>query len=221
MTLFATAGRGIRWHASRNRRTAVRELVICEYCDVVHERVDLPTRGAARCVNCKRALYHSNTDLGAMLAATITATVAFLVANMFPLVTLTSGGFQTRATLWRAISASYSRDFPVVAVALAVTLIAAPLFELGLMLWVLTPLCLGTRPPGFANIMRLMHVLRPWRMVEVFLLGVAVAVVKLSGLAAAIPGWGVFGVAVMTLALAALSSFDRAEIWRRADELRP
>ncbi|HEY0254224.1 MAG TPA: paraquat-inducible protein A [Kofleriaceae bacterium] len=198
----------------------MRELVICEYCDVVHERVALPTRGAARCVNCHRALYHSNTDLGAMLAATITATIAFLVANTYPLITLTTGGLQTRATLWRAISASYSQDFPVVAVALAVTLIGAPLLELSLMLWVLTPLCLRTRPPGFTNVMRLMHILRPWRMVEVFLLGVAVAVVKLSGLASADPGWGLFGVAVMTLSLAAMSSFDRGEIWRRADELR-
>ena len=197
----------------------MRELVICEYCDTVHERVDLPTRGAARCVTCDQALYHANTDLGAMLAVTITATVAFLVANAFPLVTLTTGGLQTRATLWRAITASYVQDLPVVAVALAVTLIAAPLLELGLLLWVLVPLCAGARPLGFTRVMRLMHLLRPWRMVEVFLLGVAVAVVKLAGLASVVPEWGMFGVAVMTLALASLSSFDRGEIWRRADEI--
>lgn len=197
----------------------MRELVICEYCDTVHERVDLPTRAAARCVTCDRALYHANTDLGAMLAVTITATVAFLVANAFPLVTLTTNGLQTRATLWRAITASYVQNLPAVAVALAVTLIVAPLLELGLLLWVLVPLCARATPLGFTRVMRVMHVLRPWRMVEVFLLGVAVAVVKLSGLASVVPEWGMFGVAVMTLALASLSSFDRAEIWRRADEI--
>jgi paraquat-inducible protein A len=197
----------------------MRELAICMYCDTVHERVELPARRAARCVNCQRPLYHSNTDLGAMLAVTITATVAFVIANLFPLITLTSGGFQTEATLWRAITASYVQDLPVVAVSLAVTLIGAPLFELGLLLWVLVPLCFGTRPPGFTRIMRLMHLLRPWRMVEVFLLGVVVAVVKLSGLAAAVPGWGLFGVAAMTLALASLASFDRGEMWRRADAI--
>jgi len=197
----------------------MRELAICMYCDTVHERVELPARRAARCVNCQRPLYHSNTDLGAMLAVTITATVAFVIANLFPLITLTSDGFQTEATLWRAITASYVQDLPVVAVSLAVTLIGAPLFELGLLLWVLVPLCFGTRPPGFTRIMRLMHLLRPWRMVEVFLLGVVVAVVKLSGLAAAVPGWGLFGVAAMTLALASLASFDRGEMWRRADAI--
>ena len=99
------------------------------------------------------------------------------------------------------------------------TLIVAPLFELGLLLLVLVPLCLRTRPLGFTAIMRLMHVLRPWRMVEVFLLGVVVAVVKLADLAETVPGWGFFGVAVMTLALASLASFDRGMMWRRADEL--
>ncbi len=197
----------------------MRELAICMYCDTVHERVDLPARGVARCVNCDRPLYHSITDLGAMLAITITATAAFLVANTFPLITLTSGGLQTEATLWRAITASYVQDLPAVAVSLAVTLIFAPLFELGLLMWVLVPLCLQTRPLGFTRIMRLMHILRPWRMVEVFLLGVVVAVVKLSALAAAVPGWGMFGVAVMTLALASLASFDRGEMWRRADKI--
>ena len=130
------------------------------YCDTVHERVDVPVRGVARCMNCKRPLYHGNTDLGAMLAVTITATLAFVVANTFPLITLTSGGFQTEATLWHAITASYDQDLP------------------------------------------------------------AVAVVKLAGLAETVPGWGLFGVAVMTLALASLASFDHGMMWRRADELR-
>jgi paraquat-inducible protein A len=58
-------------------------------------------------------------------------------------------------------------------------------------------------------------------MVEVFFLGVIVAVVKLSALATALPGWGMFGVAVMALALASLSSFDPGALWRRADEVAP
>jgi paraquat-inducible protein A len=197
----------------------MRELAICAYCDTVHRRAELPGRTTARCVTCDSPLYHAGTDLGAMLAATITAAVAFAIANAFPLITLSSGDYKTQATLWRAIQASYDQDLPAVAVALAATLIIAPLFEIGLLLWVLVPLCLDTRPLGFTGVMRIVHVLRPWRMVEVFLLGVLVAVVKLSNLATTEPGWGLFGVAVMTLALASLASFDRSEMWRRADRI--
>ncbi|HEV7558281.1 MAG TPA: paraquat-inducible protein A [Kofleriaceae bacterium] len=196
------------------------DLAICSYCDTVHRRVELDERTTARCVTCDAPLYKTNADLGAMLAVAITAAVAVVIANTFPLVTLTSQGQQTQATLWRAIAVSYDQDLPFVALVLAVTLVVAPVFEIGCLLWILVPLCAGARPLGFVTVMRALRTLRPWRMVEVFLLGVVVAIVKLSALATATPRWGVYGVAAVALALAALASFDQASLWRRADHLK-
>jgi len=195
------------------------ELVICSYCDTVHRRVELPGRKTMRCVTCDSPLYRGNGELGSMLAVTVTATIAFVVANALPLLTLSSGTGQTQATLWQAITASYNSELPFVAIALTLTLMVAPAVELGLLLWVLVPLCFWARPLGFPATMTLLRTLRPWRMIEVFFLGVIVAVVKLSALATAVPGWGMFGVAVMTFALAALASFDQGAMWRRADEV--
>jgi paraquat-inducible protein A len=196
------------------------ELAICRYCDAVHRRSEVQGRATARCVSCDSPLYRANADLGAMLAVTLTATVAFVIANGFPLITLSVNGHKTEATLWAAIAASYNQELPLVAAALVVSLIVAPLVEIMLLLWVLVPLCAGTRPLGFSWIMRAIRIMRPWRMVEVFLLGVVVAVVKLAGLADTLPGWGCFGVLVMTFALASLGSFDTGALWRRADEVR-
>lgn len=155
-----------------------------------------------------------------MLAAALTAAVGLVIANSFSLVTLETGGTQTDATLWESIAVSYDRDLPLIALILCVTLFVAPMIEVVLMLWVLVPLRAGTRPPGFRTVMRLLNVLRPWRMVEVFLLGIVVAMVKLGNVATATPGWGVFGVAIATIALAALGGVDRDALWRRAEELR-
>lgn len=196
------------------------ELAICSYCDTVHRRSEIRGRATARCVTCDSPLYRANNDLGAMLAVTLTATIAFVVANGFPLITLSVNGHRTEATLWGAIVASYNQELPLVAAALVITLIVAPLIEIMLLLWVLVPLRAGTRPLGFSRIMRVVHLMRPWRMVEVFLLGVVVAVVKLAGLASTVPGWGCFGVVVMVFALASLGSFDNDALWRRADEVR-
>jgi paraquat-inducible protein A len=203
------------------RRGVPTELVICRYCDTVHRRVAPAGRVTMRCVTCDSPLYRGNGDLGAMLAITVTATIGFLVANALPLLTLTSGSHQTRATLWRAVAASYDSELPFVAIALTLTLIVAPAIELGLLLWLLVPLCFRTRPLAFISMMEVLRTLRPWRMVEVFFLGVIVAVVKLSALATALPGWGMFGVAVMALALASLSSFDLGALWRRSAEVAP
>lgn len=197
----------------------MRELAICRYCDTVHRRSNVVRRATARCVRCGSPLYHANADLGAMLAVTLTATVAFAIANGFPLLTLSVSGHQTEATLWGAIVASYNQELPLVAAALTISLIVAPLLEIILLLSVLVPLCAGTRPLGFSLIMRAIRFMRPWRMVEVFMLGVVVAVVKLAGLASTMPGWGAFGIVVMTFALASLGSFDTAALWRRAEEV--
>jgi paraquat-inducible protein A len=195
------------------------ELVLCGYCDTVHRRAEVAERKAARCVTCDSPLYKANRDLGAMLAVVLTSLIAFVVANLMPLLTLTTGGQKTHATLWQAIVASYNAQLPVVAAALFLTLLFAPAFEIGLLLWLLVPLCLRTRPPGFPGAMWLLRVLKPWRMVEVFFLGVIVAIVKLSALATSIPGWGLFGIGVMTVSLGSLASFDQGILWRRADEV--
>ncbi|MBA3459417.1 MAG: paraquat-inducible protein A [Deltaproteobacteria bacterium] len=171
-------------------------------------------------MRCGSPLYHGNADLSAMLAVALTATIAFVIANAFPLMTMSVNGRQTEATLWGAIVASYDQELPLVAAALTISLIVAPLIEIVLLLSVLVPLRAGARPLGFSWIMRAIHIMRPWRMVEVFLLGVVVAVVKLMGLASTVPGWGSFGVIVMTFALATLGSFDPVALWRRADEVR-
>ena len=197
------------------------ELAICEYCDTVHRRPATTPRGRSRCVTCDAPLYRGDPDLRAMLAVTLTAAAAFVIANWFPLVSLTSQGTRTQATIWGAITAAYDGDLPVVAVILATTLVVAPLLEIGLLLWVLVPLRLHVRPPAFAGAMRALRILRPWRLVEVFLLGVVVAIVKLTTLATASPGFGVFGIAVLVFALASLAAFDRGALWRRAAELTP
>jgi paraquat-inducible protein A len=193
-------------------------VVLCSYCDTAHRPIARVRREKLRCVTCGSPIHRGTDDLGAMLAVTVTAAVALVVANALPLLTLTSGGHQTRATLSEAIAASYNRELPFVAIALSMTLIVAPALELALLLWLLVPLCLRARPPGFVVVMALLRALRPWRMVEVFFLGLIVAIVKLSALATALPEWGMFGVAVVAVALAALASFDPGALWRRAGE---
>jgi paraquat-inducible protein A len=194
-------------------------IALCSYCDTVHREVGPVGRKTLRCVTCGSPFHRGNDDLGAMLAVTVTAAVALVAANALPLLTLSSGGHQTRATLWHAIGASYDRELPFVAIALSMTLIVAPAVELALLLWLLVPLCLRARPPGFVAMMALLRALRPWRMVEVFFLGLIVAIVKLSALATALPEWGMFGVAVVAVSLAALASFDPGALWRRAGEV--
>ena len=63
--------------------------------------------------------------------------------------------------------------------------------------------------------------MRPWTMVEIFLLGILVAFVKLAGMAEIVPGvalWA-FGFLIITLSWAT-SSLEPHVIWRRVEKLQ-
>jgi paraquat-inducible protein A len=108
----------------------------------------------------------------------------------------------------------------MVAVLVWATTIVMPGLDIAAMLYLLLPLHLGLRLPGVVPVFRMLHAVRPWGMVEVFILGVLVTLVKLAHLAHAIPGVALWAlVALMFTIAAAAASFDDHEFWRRLDRL--
>jgi paraquat-inducible protein A len=69
---------------------------------------------------------------------------------------------------------------------------------------------------------RLVQTVRPWGMVEVFMLGTLVALAKLSHIAAVLPGialWS-FGALMFVLAAAA-ASFEPRDFWAQVNAAGP
>jgi paraquat-inducible protein A len=81
------------------------------------------------------------------------------------------------------------------------------------------PLAAGRRVPGFVPALRALRWVTRWSMVEVFLFGTLVAIVKIAGLANVIPGVGVFSFAVLTVLLAAMQTAGLHGLWQRAEGL--
>lgn len=189
-------------------------LVACEHCDALYRRLPLPPKAVARCLRCDGVLYRNRPlDLDLQLALAVAGLIVLVIANAYPIVEIELQGTRNEAGLWGAILASYDSGVGFVAVVAAATLFFFPLLQLMLLLWVLLPLRNGQRPPGFVWSMHALRLMRPWSMVEVFMLGVLVSVVKLAGMAAIVPGIGLWGFAVLTLILTALSNFDLDDLW--------
>ena len=82
---------------------------------------------------------------------------------------------------------------------------------------------LGTSPaagfpaPAWAGtLLRWVEFHQPWAMMEVMMLGILVALVKIAELAAVIPGIGMFAVGVLIFLLAGMTvTFDAEEVWER------
>lgn len=193
--------------------------IICEHCDVVHERRPLQPREIAACTRCGATLYRNQwLDVSSMLALTLATAIAFVIANLYPIVTIENQGATNAATIWGAIVASYQSGVAPVAALSAATVFFFPLAQILLFAYVLLPLQLGLRPRDFNLAMRALKLMQPWSMVEVFLLGVLVSVVKLAGVASVITGIGLYSFAALTLLLTALTSFDLHELWEAAEQ---
>jgi paraquat-inducible protein A len=102
-----------------------------------------------------------------------------------------------------------------VALLILATTVLLPTVQILAMLTLLLPLRFGRVPPGLRELSRVMVHVRPWAMVEVFLLGALVSLAKLAHLAHLQPGIALFafGALIVLLALAA-SSFDERLLWQ-------
>ncbi|KUM05087.1 paraquat-inducible protein A [Chromobacterium subtsugae] len=193
-------------------------LAACHDCDLL---LRLPAAAADRaCIHCPRcgALLHEQADgaLHAGAALAVAGAVAFVIANSYPVLVLEIAGNRNAATLWQTALALQGQGMAEVALLVLFTGIVMPALELASMLYLLLPLQYGRAPPGFAAVMRLRQLARPWCMVEVFLLGVLVSLVKLVHLAAVHPGiglWAFFGLIVLMAACA--SRFKPVQLWER------
>ena len=112
----------------------------------------------------------------------------------------------------------YRQNMQGLAAVVFITCILAPLVQLLCLLYVLLPLKLNRLPWRMSMIFRLMNQVRPWGMMEVFLLGIFVSVVKLADMGSIIPGVSLYSFLVLIFVLAAAQALlDPAAVWERLD----
>jgi len=175
---------------------------------------------AAHCTRCGAELFRSRPfHIDTVLALTLGSLVVFVMANAFPIVTLEMKGVRNGSTLFGAIVTLYREGMPIVSGLVLATTILFPLTELMMLLYLLVPLRQGRLPAQLHLFTRVIQTLRPWGMIEVFLLGVLVSLVKLSSTASILPGVALWAFAALTVLLAAILMFDPRHLWDLAEEL--
>ena len=194
-------------------------LVVCEHCDSVYRRHDLDVNEIARCGRCRAVLYRaSRLDIDHLLALTLAAAIVFAIAKVAPVIRIDVSGMHNEANLLQAISALSQGSALLVGFVAGATLFGVPLLQIVLLGWVLLFARVGRRAPGFGVAMRVLHWIRPWSMTEVFLLGVLVAIVKLSGMLNVIAGPGTYATVVLTVLITVLAKRDVRTLWGRLSD---
>ena len=197
--------------------------VACLECDLLHRKVNLPPDGEARCTRCGARLYqsarpHANERA---LALTLAASVLFVLANVFPILALEVQGVHSSTTLFGAVRSLWDEEARAVAALVFATTILVPAAELLGLIWVLAALRRGSRAWGAVPMLHFIESVKPWGMVEVFVLGVLVSLVKLAHIATVEAGVALFSFgALMALVAAAAAAFDADAAWMQLEASR-
>ena len=194
--------------------------IACHECDLLYELPPLPEGSVAKCSRCGGVLQrHKRDSLDRTLAWTIAGLILFVVANAFPFLALKSGGLVRETTLITGVVELCKQNMRSVAVLVFLTSILFPVVQLAGMLYLLLPLKFNRLPwwkP--ALVFRFIRTLQPWGMMEVFMVGILVSMVKLAKLAKVVPGIAIYSFAILIFVLAAAaSSMDPHLIWDRLE----
>jgi paraquat-inducible protein A len=192
-------------------------IIACHECDLLQRKVTVPSGGIGRCRRCGAVLYKdypSGPDRA--LACTLAALVLFLIANAYPIVGLEVQGNRQAASLYDAVHTLWVEGREDVAVLVAFTAMVTPAVEIALLTYLLLPLKFNRVMDGTIAVLRFLQTVKPWSMMEVFLLGILVSLVKLEHLAHMETGvalWAFGG--LIPLLIAASMSFNPDEVWAR------
>jgi paraquat-inducible protein A len=193
-------------------------VIVCPACDLAH-RVAAVRPQRSRCVRCRAVLQQSTGgSIDSAIALGVTALLLFVFSNIYPLVAMNFNGTTRAATLIDATLGFYRQGHPALAAIVFTTTFFGPLFQITALLYLLVPLRGGTYAPAAGNVFRFLTHVRPWTLVEVFMLGTVVALVRLAKFAQVLPGVALWSYALLMLTLAALTYYTSPEqFWRWAE----
>lgn len=194
-------------------------LVGCHECDAVVEEPFVPDGGSAICGRCGGTLFRRQRQtVEITLALSISGAILFVVANVYPFLAFEVQGQVAQTTLRSGVSALWGQGQYAVAGLVLVTTILAPACQLALLLFVLAPIQFKWRSRGGIRVFRWLGRIRAWSMMEVFLIGILVALVKLSDMADIVPGLALWAFALLIPILAgALVFLDAELVWRELE----
>ena len=193
--------------------------IACHECDLIHEIPSMPNRAAAVCVRCGCVLFRAKIDcIDRTLAWTFAGLVLYVVAVSFPFLAMKNGPIGNETGLLTGIELLYRQGIIPLAALVLLTCVLIPLLQMLGLLYIFIPLKLNTRAKYAIPIFCLFKHVKPWSMMEIYMLGILVSIVKLGKMATIVPGLAViaFGLLIFVLNFA-LTSVDEHMVWEKLE----
>jgi paraquat-inducible protein A len=155
-------------------------LIFCRKCGTLHKKINLENNRVAKCSECGHQMYRNSKNIfHKTFAYSLTALILFVVANLYPIIDVIIASESRELTIVGMIYTLFNEGFIVVGAIILVVLVLSPLF---VMLSYILIGFLSISKRG-KNIVKLLMIFltraRDWAMIDIFLVSVLVALVKL------------------------------------------
>lgn len=195
-------------------------VVACDTCGLVQRVEPLAHNVVAQCARCESFLVATRDEGRLHLAAALAlaALLLYIPAMVYPILHMSAYGAYSESTVWDGTRGLLENNEWFVGIVVLVASIVVPVLKIaGLFFLVIAAkFRLGRRLRGQTRLYKVIDIIGPWAMLDVFLLAILVALVKLNDLASVLPGPGLAPFAGMVvLTMLASAAFDPKLLWDR------
>jgi len=150
------------------------------------------------------------------LPLVLSGLILFFMANAFPFISVTSGGIQQDTIFVTGIFQLFQQQMWLLGAVVTVTALLAPLLHLLGLFYVLLLLSAGLKVPAGKLTLKVVIHLQSWSMLDVYMIGIMIAMVKLLKMATVIPGVALYSFLGLILIQIGISmAIDYHQLWER------
>ena len=192
-------------------------LASCYSCHLVSKPPPSDGPVVIKCPRCGSILHKRKPNsISRTWALVLAALICYIPANVLPITTVISMGKKQSDTIMSGVIYFIQTDMWPIALVIFIASVFVPLLKLLILGFLLTSVQResGWRPRDRTRLYRIIEVIGRWSMLDIYVVTILVALVKLGALATIEAGPGaVFFAAVVVITMFAAMSFDPRIIW--------
>ncbi len=191
----------------------------CSGCDLLYQLPQVHP-GQLVCPRCGTTLQKTpRNSVERVLALSSAGLLLYFPAMLLPLMTLKSAGFSTSGNVVQTGMAFFTAGFPIVGSMVVFTAVLFPLAKLLFSFIVSLQIRRNKRSQITRKLLKILLTLEEWGMIEIYLLGILVSLIKVHNIAAIEYGIGFLCFIILViLSIATSVSTDKNLFWTQLDE---
>ncbi len=193
---------------------------ICHHCDYLVEIPPLARGEKAYCPRCKTLLRSgSRFSFETSFYLALTSFILLLLSTPFPFLGFNAGGREQIVSLWGSLINIFEQDRPLLAIITFLFIVVIPAIILLCAMALFRSFCGKKCMKNFPWLFKVVYYGGAWAMVEVFVVGILVSLVKISSLAIILygPSFYIYCLFVITFTLT-LGNLDKELLWEAWEE---